>query len=112
MKRHPSVSEILSAVAHFHGLTMEEIAGPRRIADLAHPRQMAYWIARELTPLSLPQIGRAIGGKDHTTVLHGCEVHAARMARSEDIRRDTDAIVSALLAIAEPVFQTRRRAAA
>jgi chromosomal replication initiator protein len=63
---------VLKATAdHFH-LTVDDLAGRKRTKEIAYARQIAMYLARELTTTSLPQIGVALGGRDHTTVLHGC----------------------------------------
>ena len=51
------------------------------------PRQLAMYLARELTGQTLPAIGRAFGGRDHTTVLHACRRTAERMAADPDAQR-------------------------
>jgi chromosomal replication initiator protein len=65
-----SVQVIMAETAAYFGLTVEDITGSSRSRLLVTARQMAMYLTRELTPLSLPKIGQAFGGRDHTTVLH------------------------------------------
>jgi len=64
---------ILNATAEQYGLTVEELIGPSRKQPLALSRQIAMYVCRDLTDLSLPKIGAAFGGRDHTTVIHAVE---------------------------------------
>jgi chromosomal replication initiator protein len=62
--------KIKRAVAEHYGISMNNLTSARRTWDVVRPRQVAMYLAKELTPMSLPQIGRLFGGRDHTTVLH------------------------------------------
>jgi chromosomal replication initiator protein len=64
---------IKKVVANFYGITVEEMCGKRRDRHIVFPRQVAMYIIREETASSLPAIGQAFGGRDHTTVLHSYE---------------------------------------
>jgi chromosomal replication initiator protein DnaA len=57
-------------VADFFNISFQDIKAAKRNKNIVLPRQVAMYLARELTNLSLPEIGAAFGGKDHTTVLH------------------------------------------
>lgn len=65
-----SVDRILKLVAELHQIRITDIRGKSRKKNIAYPRQIAMYLCRELTNLSLPEIGHRFGGKDHTTVLH------------------------------------------
>ncbi|MDQ0284916.1 chromosomal replication initiator protein [Desulfofundulus luciae] len=71
---------IQEKVAAYYGLKPDDFKSKRRSRNVAFPRQIAMYLTRELTDLSLPQIGDAFGGRDHTTVLHACEKISAQMA--------------------------------
>ena len=71
--RSISVDAIKKAVAEFYGISVEEMCGKRRDRHIVFPRQVAMYIIREETASSLPAIGQAFGGRDHTTVLHSYE---------------------------------------
>ncbi|MDO9557657.1 MAG: chromosomal replication initiator protein DnaA [Coriobacteriia bacterium] len=65
-----SVSVIQQEVCKFYGLTKVELVGNKRSQAIVYPRQIAMYLSRELTDLSLPRIGSEFGGRDHTTVMH------------------------------------------
>lgn len=79
MPRRRKVGEIIHEVALAHGLTIDQIKSPRRTGPLVSARMEAYYkIATERADISFPEIGRRLGGRDHTTVLHGVRVYAER----------------------------------
>ncbi|MBU6147073.1 MAG: chromosomal replication initiator protein DnaA [Actinomycetales bacterium] len=61
---------IMSETAHYFGISLDELTGPSRSRTLVTARQVAMYLCRELTDLSLPRIGQIFGGRDHTTVMH------------------------------------------
>jgi chromosomal replication initiator protein len=65
-----SVQLIMDTVAQYFSLTIEDLCSPSRSRQLVTARQIAMYLTRELTDLSLPRIGKAFGGRDHTTVMH------------------------------------------
>jgi chromosomal replication initiator protein len=65
-----SIQVIQSEVCRFFGLNMTDLVGNKRSQNIVFPRQIAMYLARELTDMSLPRIGAEFGGKDHTTVIH------------------------------------------
>lgn len=70
--RQVSIENIQKTVADFYKIKVVEMYSKKRTRSLVRPRQMAMSLAKELTSLSLPDIGEAFGGRDHTTVLHAC----------------------------------------
>lgn len=64
---------IISKVAEYYGMRLDEFKSKRRTRNVAFPRQLAMYLCRELTDLSLPKIGEEFGGRDHTTVIHAHE---------------------------------------
>jgi chromosomal replication initiator protein len=71
---HPVTIPVLQkSVAEHFGIRIEEMRAKRRTKGVAFPRQVAMYLARELTDASLPRIGEEFGGRDHTTVMHACE---------------------------------------
>ncbi|MFH1085692.1 MAG: chromosomal replication initiator protein DnaA [Chloroflexota bacterium] len=82
-----TADDILRAVAAYFGLRVEDLTGSRRPRSIAMPRQIAMYLIRELTPLSLPQIGQVLGGRDHTTVMYGCDKLAALFEKDDAVRR-------------------------
>jgi chromosomal replication initiator protein len=91
-----SIAEIQAAVGAHFGLTPAELLSTTRSARIAWPRQVAMYLARELTGESLPAIGRHFGGRDHTTVLHACRRASTRLAADEDARRAVEKLCESL----------------
>jgi chromosomal replication initiator protein len=81
-----SIQEIKAAACEQFGISTEELVSPARTARLAWPRQVAMYLARELTQESLPAIGREFGGRDHTTVLHAWRRTEERMSTNASSR--------------------------
>jgi chromosomal replication initiator protein len=75
-----SIAEIKAATCEQFNISLDELVSPARTARLAWPRQVAMYLARELTQESLPAIGREFGGRDHTTVLHAWRRTEQRMS--------------------------------
>lgn len=67
-----TIENIQKTVAEFYQLRVADLLSKRRTRSVARPRQMAMFLAKSLTEHSLPEIGQAFGGRDHTTVLHAC----------------------------------------
>jgi len=87
-----TIDEIQRKVAEHYRLKMADLLSARRAREVARPRQVAMYLAKKLTPRSLPEIGRRFGGRDHTTVMHAVK-------RIEELRvtdREIDADVSHL----------------
>lgn len=72
-KKEISIDLIKDIVADFFKVKVEDFESKKRTREIAYPRQIAMYLSRELTSTSLPQIGSAFGGRDHTTVIHACE---------------------------------------
>lgn len=72
-KKVITIRLIQEEVARHFDLKVDEFKAKKRTRSVAHPRQIAMYIARELTDASLPKIGEEFGGRDHTTVMHACE---------------------------------------
>ena len=78
---------IIETVAAAYGMTWEEMVGRGRTSKVAVPRQIAMYLMRELGNFSLPQIGDALGGRDHTTVMYACDKVKDLIERDDKIRR-------------------------
>jgi chromosomal replication initiator protein len=91
-----SLSNIQKTVADYYQLKLVDLLSERRTRSLARPRQMAMALSKELTEHSLPEIGEAFGGRDHTTVLHGCRVILGLRESDGKIREDWDKLVRKL----------------
>jgi chromosomal replication initiator protein len=93
-----TVEQIITAVSEFYHQDESILTGRGRSKDVAYARQMAMYLAREETGASLPQIGESLGGRDHTTVMHGWEKIASQIEQDNKIRRE-------MLAIREIIYQ-------
>ena len=94
--RQVSIENIQKTVADYYKLKVSEMYSKKRSRNVARPRQIAMALAKELTQLSLPDIGDAFGGRDHTTVLHACRKVAALKTESPEINRDFEALLQVL----------------
>ncbi len=83
-----TIENIQKTVAEYYKVKMADLLSKRRSRSVARPRQMAMALAKELTNHSLPEIGDAFGGRDHTTVLHACRVIAEFKQSNQDIEED------------------------
>lgn len=83
-----SIENIQKTVADFYKIKVADMYSKKRTRNLARPRQIAMALAKELTPLSLPEIGDSFGGRDHTTVLHACRKVAELREQEQSISRD------------------------
>ncbi len=83
-----SMDNIQKTVADYYKIKVADILSKRRTRSVARPRQMAMAISKELTNNSLPEIGNAFGGKDHTTVLHACRKIAELRQQDREIDQD------------------------
>ena len=69
--RKLTIEEIQRKVAEHYNVRLSDLIGPKRLRTIARPRQVAMYLAKQLTSRSLPEIGRRFGGRDHTTIMHG-----------------------------------------
>ncbi len=86
--RKITIDEIQRRVADYYAIKLNDLLSARRAREVARPRQVAMYLAKKLTPRSLPEIGRRFGGRDHTTVLHA--VKRIDELRIEDSELDSD----------------------
>ncbi len=86
--RQISIENIQKTVAEFYKIKVADLHSKKRNRNIARPRQMAMALAKELTEMSLPDIGDAFGNRDHTTVLHACRTVAALRTKNTDLNRD------------------------
>lgn len=85
-------SQVINIVANTFGLTPERLLGRERSREVALPRQIAMYLIREEISTSLPQIGEALGGRDHTTVMYACEKISDLIERDDRLRRQVISI--------------------
>ncbi len=86
--RQVSIDNIQKTVAEFYKLKVSDLHAKKRSRNIARPRQMAMALAKDLTEMSLPEIGDAFGNRDHTTVLHACRTIASLRTKDTDLNRD------------------------
>ncbi|MCC6798970.1 MAG: chromosomal replication initiator protein DnaA [Anaerolineae bacterium] len=91
-RRKTNVSDILRATATYHQLSMDDLLSKRRTKEVVRARHIAMYLAREETEASLPQIGEALGGRNHSTVLHGYQKIAEEIGADETLRQELSSI--------------------
>ena len=85
--RQISVENIQKTVADFYKIKVADMYSKKRPASIAHPRQVAMYLAKEMTKKSLPEIGELFGGRDHTTVLHAVRKVAADRTKNSELNQ-------------------------
>ena len=95
-ERRVTVDQIQKTVAEHYQLKQADLISERRARVVARPRQVAMWLAKQITTRSLPDIGRRFGGRDHTTVLHAVRRIEALKAEDPMIARDLDVLLRKL----------------
>ena len=95
-ERKVTVDQIQKTVAEHYQLKQADLISERRARAVARPRQVAMWLAKQITTRSLPDIGRRFGGRDHTTVLHAVRRIESLKAEDPAIARDVDVLLRKL----------------
>ncbi|MBM7455994.1 chromosomal replication initiator protein [Oceanisphaera litoralis] len=91
-----TIDNIQKTVAEYYKIKLADLLSKRRSRSVARPRQLAMALAKELTNHSLPEIGDAFGGRDHTTVLHACRKIGQLREESHDIKEDYSNLIRTL----------------
>lgn len=94
--RQVSIENIQKTVADYYNIKVAEMYSKKRTRAVARPRQVAMSLAKELTDLSLPEIGQAFGGRDHTTVLHACRKIEELRDSDPALRQDYNVLIQSL----------------
>ena len=94
--RRITIDEIQRKVAEHYNLRLTDMHSARRARNVARPRQIAMYLAKQLTARSLPEIGRKFGGRDHTTVMHAVRKVEELIEQDAQIAQDTDILRRAL----------------
>ncbi|EKO1914193.1 chromosomal replication initiator protein DnaA [Clostridium botulinum] len=84
--RQVTIDIIQEVVANYYNLKIEELKSARRTRNIAFPRQIAMYLSRKLTDMSLPKIGEEFGGRDHTTVIHAYEKISNNLKKDESLQ--------------------------
>ncbi|MDO5704774.1 MAG: chromosomal replication initiator protein DnaA [Paracoccus sp. (in: a-proteobacteria)] len=88
--RKVSIEEIQRKVAEHYNIRLADMIGPKRVRTVARPRQVAMYLAKQLTSRSLPEIGRRFGGRDHTTIMHGVRKIEELTHQDQSLAEDID----------------------
>jgi chromosomal replication initiator protein len=88
--RRVTIDEIQKRVAEHYNIRLTDMSSARRARNVARPRQVAMYLAKQLTQRSLPEIGRRFGNRDHTTVMHACSRIAELMERDTSFAEDVE----------------------
>ena len=91
-----SIEMIQKAVAEFFNISSNDLKAKSRSRNILRPRQIAMYLSRRLTNLSLPEIGKSFSGKDHTTVLHSCKKIEGDLQADSGLRNDVDQLLTTL----------------
>jgi chromosomal replication initiator protein len=91
-----TVPNIQKTVADYYQVRLSDLLSKRRVRSLARPRQVAMALSKELTEHSLPEIGEAFGGRDHTTVLHACRTIRGFCEKDVRMRQDWEQLIRIL----------------
>ncbi len=95
-ERQITIHNIQKTVAEYYKIRLSDLHSKDRSRKVARPRQIAMALAKELTSHSLPEIGQAFGGRDHTTVLHACRKIAELIDTNADVKEDYDNLMRIL----------------
>jgi chromosomal replication initiator protein len=97
-KQHSTltVAQVLQGVSRYYNVEAELLRGKQRDRDIVWPRQVAMYLMREETNAPLLQIGTELGGRDHTTIIHGWEKVRAEMAHNDRVRHEIAAVLESL----------------
>ena len=96
-KRILEPEQVVAVVAEHYGVTVEQLRGPKRDREIVVPRQIAAYLSREETDASLVRIGGALGGRDHSTIIHACSKIEREMSYDAELRREVALLREALL---------------
>lgn len=89
-------TEVLEGVCRYYNVDLERIRGKQREREIVWPRQVAMYLMRQETSASLLQIGMELGGRDHTTIMHGWEKIQGEVANNDRVRREIAAVLESL----------------
>ena len=95
-QRMVTIDDIQRSVSEYYQLKVADLHGVRRTRQVARPRQIAMYLCKQLTKRSYPELGRHFGGRDHTTIIHGCRTIDGLMPKDESLRKDVDILTRML----------------
>ncbi|MFA9398000.1 MAG: chromosomal replication initiator protein DnaA [Clostridiaceae bacterium] len=88
-----TIGLIQDITASYYNLKVEELISQRKTRNISFPRQIAMYLSRKMTDMSLPKIGEEFGGRDHTTVIHACEKISTNLKTNENLETAVNEIV-------------------
>jgi len=91
-KRQTTPKEIINQICTYYTIKPKDLKGERRLKEIVRPRQMAMYLLRNLTDLPLTEVGELLGGRDHTTILHGVEKIEKLLAENLQVREQVNVI--------------------
>ncbi|MGL4772121.1 MAG: chromosomal replication initiator protein DnaA [Clostridium sp.] len=94
--KHITIDSIQDIVSSYFNLRIEDLKSQRRTRNVAYPRQIAMYLSRKLTDMSLPKIGEEFGGRDHTTVIHAYEKISEKLNSDESLQHTINDITKKL----------------
>lgn len=94
--RQITLELIQKYVSDYYKIKVADMYSQKRTRAIARPRQIAMWLSRELTPHSLPEIGEAFGGRDHTTVLHACRTISELRSKDGQLNNDLHVLLQSI----------------
>ena len=94
--KHVTIDAIQDIVASYYNLRIEDLKSQRRTRSVAYPRQIAMYLSRKLTDMSLPKIGEEFGGRDHTTVIHAYEKISENLKTDDTLQHTVNNITKKL----------------
>jgi len=97
-KRSVTPERVAQAVSDYYGVDLEALRGEKRDKAIVAPRQIAMYLMRSETDVSLMRIGAELGGRDHSTVLYACDKIARETAENDELRRELAAVRELLYA--------------
>ena len=94
VRKEINVDLIKEKVSQYYNIKISDFNLKKRTREIAFPRQVAMYLSRELTDLSLPKIGESFGGKDHTTVMHAHEKISNDIKKNKDLKDKIENIIN------------------
>lgn len=91
-----TISHIQKVIGDHFGVKLDQLKAKNRTRPVSFARQIAMYLSRELTPLSLPKIGEAFGGRDHTTVMHACDKISSELAQDQNLKLTIQRLTEAI----------------
>jgi chromosomal replication initiator protein len=85
-----SAEKVLKTIQKFYNVSIDDIVSSKRNKEIIKPRHVAMYILYNIVGLSFPEVGRELGGKDHTTIMHGCKVVNKDLGNSKQFKDEVE----------------------